>query len=61
MVLVAYGRWSFTRGSNCKALTVFFDWRSLTRGGRTWGSTVFGKSRRGLSLIVAGEWWGTVW
>ena len=29
MVLVAYGRWSFTRGSNCKALTGFFDWRSL--------------------------------
>ena len=28
MVLVAYGRWLFTRGSNCKALTVFFDWRS---------------------------------
>ena len=21
MVAVAYGRWSFTRGSNCKALT----------------------------------------
>ena len=72
MVLVAYGRWLFTRGSNCKALTVFsiggrlWGW-SLTRGGRTWGSTVFGKSRgrrpqwRSLSLIVGGEWWGTVW
>ena len=34
MVLVAYGRWSFTRGSNCKALTGFFDWRSLMGGGR---------------------------
>ena len=45
MVAVAYRRWSFTRGSNCKALTV----RVLVFwiGGRLWevvaheGSTVF--------------------
>ena len=38
MVAVAYRRWSFTRMSNCKALSwnvlVFFDWRSLMGGGR---------------------------
>ena len=38
MVLVAYRRWSFTRGSNCKALTgkmlVSLDWWSLMGGGR---------------------------
>ena len=29
MVAVAYRRWSFTRGSNCKALTgKVLDWRS---------------------------------
>ena len=34
MVLVAYGRWSFTRGSNCKALTgkILVLWI----GGRLW-------------------------
>ena len=45
VVAVAYRRWSFTRGSNCKALTV----RVLVFwiGGRLWevvaheGSTVF--------------------
>ena len=35
MVLVAYGRWSFTRGSNCKALTGFLI------GGRLWGVVVY--------------------
>ena len=54
MVGVAYRRWSFTRGSNYKALTgkIFgvLDWRSFIRGGRLrevvahGGSTVFGKS-----------------
>ena len=37
LVMVAYRVWSFTRGSNCKALTgkilVFLDWQSLMRGG----------------------------
>ena len=45
VVAVAYRRWSFTRGSNCKALTgkVLVFWI----GGRLWevvargGSTVF--------------------
>ena len=45
VVPVAYRRWSFTRDSNCKALTgkvlvfwigVDYDSWSLTRGGRTW-------------------------
>ena len=41
MVEVAYRRLSFTRGSNCKALTgkILAFWiggRSLTRAGRTW-------------------------
>ena len=46
MVAVAYRGWSFTRGSNCKALTgkilvsfglaVAYGRWSLTRGGRTW-------------------------
>ena len=38
VVAVAYRRWSFTRGSNSKALTgkilFFFDGRSLMGGGR---------------------------
>ena len=38
VVAVAYKRWSFTRGSNCKALTgkvlVHEDRRSLMGGGR---------------------------
>ena len=39
VVAVAYRRWSFTRGSNCKALTAWesfgvLDWRSLMGGGR---------------------------
>ena len=34
MVLVAYGRWLFTRGSNCKALTVFFRLAVAYGGGR---------------------------
>ena len=46
MVAVAYRRWSFTRGSNCKALTgkILVFWI----GGRLWevvahgGSTVYG-------------------
>ena len=52
MIAIAYRRWSFTRGSNCKALTgkifVFFDGRSLIGGGRIrevvahGGSTVVG-------------------
>ena len=37
LVMVAYRVWSFTRGSNCKALTgkilVFLDWQSLMGGG----------------------------
>ena len=37
MVAVAFRRRSFTRVSNCKALTgKGFDRWSLTRGGRTW-------------------------
>ena len=46
LVVVAYRRWSFTRGSNCKALTgkIVVFWI----GGRLWevvthgGSTVLG-------------------
>ena len=38
MVAVAYRRWSFTRGSNCKALTGenfgVLDWWSLMGGSR---------------------------
>ena len=37
LVMVAYRVWSFTRGSNCKALTgkilVLLDWQSLMGGG----------------------------
>ena len=37
LVMVAYRGWSFTRGSNCKALTgkilVFLDWQLLMGGG----------------------------
>ena len=36
MVLVAYRRWSFTRGSSCEA----FDWESF--GGLDWRSLMGG-------------------
>ena len=40
VVMVTYRRWSFPRGSNCKALTRencgVSDCWSLMRGGRTW-------------------------
>ena len=47
VVAVAYGRWSFTRGSNCKALTrkvlVFWTggllWEVVAHGGSTVPST----------------------
>ena len=47
MVAVAYRRWSFTRGSNCKALTgkVLVFWI----GGRTWR---FDCTRENKSIFV---------
>ena len=48
MVAVAYRRWSFTRGFNCKALTgkilAVLDWRSLMGGGRLRGVVADGGS-----------------
>ena len=48
MVAVAYRRWSFTRGSNCNALTgkIFgvLDWRSLMGGGRLREVVAHGRS-----------------
>ena len=48
VVMVTYRRWSFTRGSNCKALTRencgVSDWQPLMEGGRLWEVVAHGGS-----------------
>ena len=75
MVAVAYRRWSFARGSNCKALTgkvLVFGYESLVGGGRLRevvapeGSTAtafpeFSLLLKHKTLVVAGRLAPKIW
>ena len=64
MIGVAYRRWSFTRGFNCRALTgkILVVWWTLmgawssTRGGRTWRFDCIHICLAGFFLIHKRHW-----